>query len=194
MNTTRSDHTDYLVHWTKGTIEEAFDSLASIAIDEEIRGGKFGVRSGENCICFSEAPVDCFHERTGAFKPFGIRVSKKWLFSLGGRPVIYQPAHEYYLLPADLAWRHVDYDLAGVKKRDYSWQREWRIRQDSLYLPLDQVTLIIPDEKYREELKHRFFDENYVRGLALCDPYGYGMGYPAEPTSAGEYRVETIPS
>lgn len=194
MSSTRSDHTDYLVHWTKGTPEEAFEALSSIAVDEEIRGGIFGVRSGDNCICFSEAPVDFFHERKGDFKPFGIRVSKRWIFSLGGRPVIYQPIDEYKLLPPNLSWRHVDFDLTGLKRRDYSWQREWRLRQDRLHLPVDQVTLVIPQEEYREELKRRFENENYTRGLASCDPYGYGMYAPLHETSAGEYRVEVIPT
>lgn len=99
MATTRKDHTDYVIHWTKGSMDEAFESLVSIAIDEQIIGSSSRITSGDKCICFSEAPQNFFHEREGQFKPFGIRLSKKWLFSLGGRPVIYQAADEFDLLP-----------------------------------------------------------------------------------------------
>ncbi|MFM4846662.1 hypothetical protein ACEUDP_18285 [Aeromonas caviae] len=192
MGTVRTDHTDYLVHWTRGDTDEAFDRLTSIAIDECIYGGNFGVRAGCNCVCFTEAPINHFHEREGFFQPFGIMVSKKWLFGLGGRPVIYQPEDDFILLPKRLQWKHVDYDITGYKKRDYSWQREWRIQTDKLNLPVSEVTLIVPDEDYYDELRERFSNENISRGLASCDSYGYGMGMPIWPTAAEDYRVEVI--
>lgn len=190
----RSDHTNYVVHWTKGTPEEALDALTSIAIDEAILADTYGVKSGEPCVCFSEAPVESFHRGGEYFQPFGIRVSKKWLFSQGGRPVIYQPSHEFQLLAEQLRWRHVDYDLVGKERRDYSWQREWRIKLDELYLPVSEVTLLVPDKKYFAILEQRFSNENYARGLASCDPYGYGMYMPHNPTQADQYRLEYFKS
>lgn len=190
MTQERSDHTDYLVHWTKGTFEEALDSLTSIAIDETLYGSANGIRSSDVCVCFSEAPIESFHKGGDYFQPFGVRVSKRWFFEQGGRPVIYQTIEEYNLLSEELRWKHVDFDVSGNNKRNYTWQREWRIKMDELYLPVEEVTLLVPDKKYFDILQQRFSNENYARGLASCDPYGYGMYTPHYPTQADTYPLE----
>src|SRR5690606_27816837 len=55
-----------------------------------------------------------------------------WLFAGGGRPVIYQSDEEYEALPESLRWRHVRYEPHADPPIDFSWEREWRIRVESL--------------------------------------------------------------
>ena len=70
-------------------------------------------------------------------------ISKKWLFSKGGRPVIYQPTSDYDNLPTGLKYLHQIYD--PVKGIDYTWEREWRIRSDYLELDPSETTVIVPN-------------------------------------------------
>ncbi len=56
---------------------------------------------GYPCVCFTEAPIQEFNaifslveiaaskQEKPRYEPYGIAVSKKWLFAQGGRPVIY---------------------------------------------------------------------------------------------------------
>ena len=55
--------------------------------------------------CFSEAPLSKLAQILAnpsahgmRYKPFGVMVSKSWLFERAGRPVIYQPESEFDLL------------------------------------------------------------------------------------------------
>jgi hypothetical protein len=85
--------------------------------------------------------------------PFGVMVSKQWLFAKGGRPVIYQPSGELDLLPESLRWRHKDFNEPGNPKNDYTWEREWRIEIDALKLEPKECTLIVPDRDWDYRLR-----------------------------------------
>ena len=61
---------------------------------------------------------------------------KNWLFKRGGRPVIYQPESDFDLLPEDLRWRHVRFELTEEKVVDWTWEREWRVCCDDLAFTL----------------------------------------------------------
>ena len=90
--------------------EEAFDVLQQIVQERCLCGGTGHIRGGYQCVCFTEAPQNTFHNVIGRYRPFGIRVSKKWLYQEGGRPVIYQSDQEYDALPESHRWRHVRYE------------------------------------------------------------------------------------
>jgi hypothetical protein len=74
---TRDDISKYLIHWTKGdSYEEAFEILRSIVFEMRIIGSGKYIKGSYYCVCFTEAPVEKFHQVIGKYKPFGIRVSK----------------------------------------------------------------------------------------------------------------------
>ncbi|MEW8022336.1 MAG: hypothetical protein AB2777_16780 [Candidatus Thiodiazotropha endolucinida] len=97
----RADLSNHLVHWTSGEdYQEAFSNLVNIILGMKITGSGDKIKSSHVCICFTEAPENEFHRIKSKYSPFGIQVPKKWLFELGGRPVIYQTNEEYNLLPS----------------------------------------------------------------------------------------------
>jgi hypothetical protein len=75
-------------------------------------------------------------------------IEKKWLFTRGGRPVIYQSDTEFELLHEDQRFRHVRYEPdADV---DFTWEREWRIRTNELSLDPKVATLIVPTRAWEQ--------------------------------------------
>ncbi|MCG7400383.1 hypothetical protein [Caballeronia zhejiangensis] len=66
-------------------------------------------------------------EEDARYRLYGISMSKKAVFKLGGRPVIYLPEDEGDWIPADQKWRHVRFELGAV---DLTHEREWRVLGD----------------------------------------------------------------
>jgi hypothetical protein len=191
----RLDLSKYLVHWIKGETEAAaFLTLRTIVSELRILGSNGHIRGGFNCVCFTEAPEAAFHQMAGRYFPFGIRVSKQWLFSLGGRPVIYQRANEYELLAQEHRWRHVRYEPDQVPPIDFSWEREWRINCDALTLPAEEATVVVPHEGYEVELleEHRYNEHVRITFLQEAwgeyaamehpEPFTYGISVLPQPT------------
>lgn len=77
-----------------------------------------------------------------------------------GRPAIYQSDDEYDLLPEQLKYRHVRFELDSrySERIDFTWEREWRIRTDRLRLNPDVTTVVVPDRKWANEIKQPYFD------------------------------------
>src|SRR5436190_24168723 len=102
----RDDLSDKLVHLTRGATDQAAaDAFLSIVKERKVRGGSGCIKGGFRCVCFSEAPVSKLSHILAnpsahgmRYRPFGVMVDKTWLFSRGGRPVIYQPDADYELL------------------------------------------------------------------------------------------------
>lgn len=157
----RPDLTPNLIHFTKGKDHEAaFDVLVAIVADRQLLGGSGYIRGEYRCVCFTEAPLDHLAEVFGwtvqnnlRYKPFGVLVSKQWLFEQGGRPVIYQPEEEFECLPNELRYRHVRLDLRDDNSVDFTWEREWRIRTDALPLDPQAIKLVLPSSDYADRLK-----------------------------------------
>lgn len=147
----REDISTYLVHFIKGDdYEEAFRTLTSIVRGSQLLGGTGFIKGSYRCVCFSEAPIKTLGQMLMKpsihgvkYKPFGIIVEKKWLFEQGGRPVIYETDSEYTNLVEELRWRHVRYEQHLDPPIDFSWEREWRIRVDSLYIDPDVAWLVV---------------------------------------------------
>ena len=143
----RTDVSDWLVHFTKGDDIEAAGRIRNILTENRLKGA-----GSPPVICFSEAPIQEFGKLFSLFKrypnprfaPYGVLVKKCWLFSRGGRPVIYQPDSEKRLLPKELQYRHVNFDPIS---KDFTWQREWRIQTESLQLERENTLFVFPDDE-----------------------------------------------
>lgn len=168
INSVRRDLGNLLFHFTRGVPadKDLFSGTSTPAIhpqtnleqilkDGALNGSSRCIKGGHKCVCFTEAPISemvslfnlALIEPEGKsnprYEPFGIAVTKKWLFSKGGRPVIYQPSSEYDALPQDLQYRHVTYDpIDGI---DFTWEREWRVCTESLCLDPKETIIIVPE-------------------------------------------------
>jgi len=187
----RSDLSNYLVHWTKGEdYNEAYDVLRNIVFEKKIIGTGNNIREGWECVCFTEAPESAFHEVAGQYKPFGIQVPKSWLFSLGGRPVIYQASNEYDLLPDSIKWRHMRYEPDHEPPFDYSWEREWRIQTNELAIVPEYSRILVPDQEWVDLLinEHNNYQEMELHYIASV----YGEEWLAAPIDELAFKCSII--
>lgn len=185
----RPDMSPDLVHWIKGNNDnDACDTLVLIASSRQLIGGTEFVKGSYPCVCFTETPITDFHVVAGRYRRFGIVVEKKWLYDQGGRPVIYQPDHEYYNLPDCQKWRHVRYEPNDI---DLTWEREWRVQKKTLSLPLSCVDFIVPDDKWAfdfESRYERFEQEEQSYNSYIID----GELYPTNGHVRLPYRIITF--
>lgn len=167
----RDDLSNKLVHLTRGeSDQEAAGKFSSILEGKRLQGGTGDIKGRYRCVCFSEAPIQKLASILSArsehgmrYKPFGIMVSKQWLFEKGGRPVIYQPDKEYELLPNELRYRHVRFEPnRGV---DFTWEREWRIRVDALDLEPPSTTIVVPNRSWEEWFQNAHIEKLSRRAL-----------------------------
>ena len=155
----RDDISNNLVHLTKGTgvdIEnhrkQAVLTLVSILKSGELIGGSGMIKGSHKCVCFSEAPISKLsyliaskEHKNFKYQPYGILVNKQWLYSRGGRPVIYGPDADYSKLPPEMRFRHVRFYLGNDYNVDHTWEREWRIKTKALKITPEAVTIVTPD-------------------------------------------------
>ena len=117
------------------------------------------IRGGYHCVCFTEAPLaalaDGFESllSEARYAPFGLMLDKEWLYARGGRPVIYQPDSEFTMLPEEMRWRHVRYELTNDSPVDFSWEREWRIHCDELHFSSRKAIVVVPNLQWRSLIK-----------------------------------------
>lgn len=168
----RADLSDQLVHLTRGTLAEAETTFRSIMSERRLRGSSQGIRGGHKVVCFSEAPVDVLAKLFASrghewrYRPFGVMVTKHWLFSLGGRPAIYQPESDYQFLPPELQYRHVRFEGPGGDK-DFTFEREWRILGEELPLDPKNCTLLVPHREWDYKLRDEHNERDTRRARAL---------------------------
>jgi len=162
----RPDISDKLVHFTSGdSSEQAYQKLKSIISQRCLIGSSEKLKGGFRCVCFSEAPLINLSEGLvnptaySRYSPFGILVSKKWLFNLGGRPVIYQSDNEYDAFPESIRWRHVRYEPNIDNPIDFTWEREWRIHIESLRIDFHNAVIVMPDDKWAQRLHDEHKEE-----------------------------------
>jgi hypothetical protein len=156
----RRDISPFLVHFTKASgVESAYDVLRRILREKRVLGSSGFVRGGRTCVSFSEAPLRALEHglinSTGftRYSPYGLRFEKEWIFSLGGRPVIYGPEHEFAQLSKTQRWRHVRLEL-GSSTVDFTWEREWRLPCTKLRFSERDVTVVLPDDEARDRFVH----------------------------------------
>lgn len=187
----RTDLSNYLVHWLKGgSNDEAFDTLRRIVLERRLLGGDGHIRGGYRCICFTEAPTTAFHQIIGRYRPFGIQVSKHWAFERGGRPAIYQPDDEFDGLSDAHKWRHVRYEPNRTPPIDFSWEREWRIQQAQLGLHPADVCILLPHDSWAYALEEEHYDNE--SGRIQMDAMVYGDEWLMQAPQPFQFRFSVI--
>ncbi len=169
----RADLSNDLIHWIRGASDdEAFDTMRRIVLEQRLLGGTGHIKGEYTCVCFTEAPQGTFHKVVGRYRPFGIRVSKRWAYAQSGRPVVYQTDAEFHQLPESHKWRHVRYEPNAEPPIDFSWEREWRIQADELYLPPGQARIVVPHESWALALGQEHLDNEETKIQMEAMAYG----------------------
>lgn len=52
---------------------------------------------------------------------------------------------QYDLLPPELRWRHMRYDLVCDPPVDFTWEREWRVPSERLEFDSQTASIVVPD-------------------------------------------------
>jgi len=188
----RPDISPNLLHLLGGaTREEAFAKLRTIIADRCLRGSDRAIRGGYGCVSFAEAPVrqlrEVFRwsaEHDTELQPYGVLLGKDYLYSLGGRPVIYQSDAEYEQLPEPLRWRHARYDPLADPPVDRTWEREWRLRSTTLPLEPERCCIVVASEADRAALFHEHAEREEIRLEAIG---------PATGGSLADQLLESFP-
>jgi len=164
MKLKRTDLSQNLIHWFRGEFEqEAYDTLLKVICSGQLLGGSGSIRGGYTCICFTETPKEVFFNVKPRYMPFGVMLPKSFVFDLGGRPAIYQSSAEFNHLPESFKWRHVRYEPTANPPIDFTWEREWRLLIETLDLPYEDTTIIVPNNEWLERLYQDFESEEYKK-------------------------------
>lgn len=90
------------------------------------------------------------------YQPFGIGIDKRYAFAQGARPVIYMPLREARrMLPEAEMWRVVALDLEHKTPIDWTFEREWRVR-DNFALPSRGAVALVETWRDVDEIYDRF--------------------------------------
>lgn len=152
LRSLRTDLSEWLLHFTRGSNNEAKRTLEQILSESALRSfNTAGV------ISFSESPIAEFGKlfevfqrySTPMFAPFGVAVKRDWLFEQGGRPAIYSPADEFGFVKEEHQFRLVEFNPANW---DFTWQREWCAKSSKLDLDPEHTLVITPHEEVAWEL------------------------------------------
>lgn len=154
----REDISDYLFHFTKG-------SYAKETLDKIMQDNAIIDVGNRGYLCFTEAPLTLLQETFRIFNeyhnpmyaPYGVAIKKDYLFNLGARPVIYGTKDESNEISKKLKWRFEEY---SPNVRDYSWLREWRLKEKQI--KLDSTNSYIITQHIDELDSALFHDENIV--------------------------------
>jgi hypothetical protein len=171
----RTDIADYLIHFTSDTTSEAaYLRLKKIVTDRTLLGTGNKIRGGYRCVCFSEAPLPSLNDGLvnpdsySKYSPFGLMFHKRWIFSKGGRPVIYQTSVEFEDLPESLRWRHQTYEPTRDPLIDFTWEREWRVNCDSLEFGPREAVIVVLDRKWVARLVSEHEREQEFKVMQYC--------------------------
>ncbi len=162
----RRDFGSLLFHFTRSSNKRAaIDVIRKILYDGRLKGTSRW-SYGQKCVCFTEAPIQEFNSifslveiaasesERPRYEPYGIGVSKRWFFEKGGRPVIYDHPNTFSSFPEDQKYRLVKYD--PVNGKDYTWEREWRIKVNHLNLDPRETLVVVPTSDEAFELVYEF--------------------------------------
>lgn len=91
------------------------------------------------------------------WEPYGLMVSKRWLESVGCRPVLYKKRNELRDLPPEelvFVQPYEETKLPGKKGRDWRVEQEWRLPQDlRLYqVPFSQAMVFVKSRWQAKQL------------------------------------------
>ena len=163
----RRDMSDLLFHFTRSTPDgRTASSVLNKILSEGLLRGTSKQKHLDKFICFTEAPIqECnsifslvsiatLPEHLPRYEPYGVAIAKKWLYEKGGRHVIYDhPDARVDISPSQL-YRFAPYDPENGK--DFTWEREWRIKKDELILDPDHTLVIVPSSKEAFEIVYKY--------------------------------------
>jgi len=167
---------------TMQTSASASSVLRKILTERSLHGTSRWT-NGENCVCFTEAPIQEFNtvfslveiasskKERPRYEPYGVALTKEYIFKQGGRPVIYEHPTAFAEFPSSQRYRLVPYD--PVKGVDFTWEREWRIRTDRLRLDPKHTLAIVPSSDEAFDLVYEFADmeADYDRDGSIMGAY-----------------------
>lgn len=182
---TRIDHSDYLIHFTKDTkdsscwdFQKSYENLLKIVKEGVINTSSYLRLKKIESICFTEASYAALTEDGvlnkkyfKRYSPFGLMFSKKYIYKKGGLPVIYGPKEDFDSIQDNdlFNWRFVSYNPIGNTNeyRDFSWEREWRIKPiGSFTIDPENVKLIFPSLEWAEKFRN---DHDAEHQLESCE-------------------------
>jgi len=136
----RTDQSESLIHLTR-----SFDNLLEILRDGYLRptfaprksfrteNTKNTVLGPDPVVCFTEMPLSEIKKlcalplKTPRYGRYGLIFSKRRLFQMGARPVLYGSSEVSAMLPPALQYLWVGMDLSDeTYPTDWSHEREWR--------------------------------------------------------------------
>lgn len=154
----REDLSEFLFHFTSG-------SNAPQTLEKNIENNCLLDVKSKSVLCFTEAPLTSLPEMFKIFEdyhkpmysPYGIAVRRDYLFRIGGRPVIYGTIEDKEFLHEEIQWKFEEFN---PDKKDFTWLREWRLKEGKLELDSDNFFIIT---KYKTELfDHMFNPEDII--------------------------------
>jgi hypothetical protein len=173
---TRIDHTDYLIHFTKDSkdwnYEDSYKLFIQIILEGHLKESSHFRLGDIPSICFTEASYSALaanyklnKKYFSRYSPFGFMFAKRYIYKLGGLPVIYSPREDFEKDNDKTNWRTVAYyPLSPIRKvfRDYTWEREWRIKPDDGKLGIDPqyVWLVFPSKIWAEKFRIDYINES----------------------------------
>jgi hypothetical protein len=163
----RRDMSNLLFHFTRRTPDnESASSVLHKILNEGKLRGTSRQKSVDKHVCFTEAPIqECNSifslvsiatspEHLARYEPYGIAVSKKWLYEKGGRHVIYDHPSARSDISKSQLYRFAPYD--PERGKDYTWEREWRIKIDELELDPQHTLVVVPSSAEAFEIVYGF--------------------------------------
>jgi len=181
----RRDMSDLLFHFTKSTADESANSVLEKILNEGKLRGASKPKNSDKFVCFTEAPIqECnsifslvsiatLPEHLPRYEPYGVAVSKKWLYEQGGRHVIYDHPNARSDFSKSQLYRFAPYDPENGK--DFTWEREWRIKADELILDPNHTLVVVPSSEEAFKIVY-----NYASvGIVGFEPeYSWDDGAP----------------
>src|SRR5438128_8966033 len=130
-----------LTHFTRAShAGDALDNLVEILRDGVVKGSGRMILGKRPTVCLFDAPIAELRRlltraNRHRYQPFGVAIDKRYAFARGVRPVIYMPLVEARrMLAEEELWRVVALDPSRNPPIDWTFEREWRVR-DQLGFP-----------------------------------------------------------
>lgn len=184
----RSDFSCYLTHLTrKNSKSTAVENLIKILEDQKIIGSSnSGFVTGENkAVCFQDVPLysicqNTFHEQQCRkdlgnkvrYRAVGLSIHKQYIYSNGGRPVIYEKREvAKKFIDKSEWWRIVSLDLSDENLIvDWTHEREWRIKGD-LQFDLEEIYVILVNAQAYKRFVKLASDEikSKIKGIVVLE-------------------------